>query len=94
MATLPFPDATGMSGGSSVTMLQRAHPFERRVHHDIKAYGLGHDVLLQSAESQADVERAVAARHQTGEAEALAVAPTAAPAATPSSSTPAAADSE
>eukprot|EP00965_Chrysotila_dentata_P078553 2588675-Pleurochrysis_carterae.AAC.2 len=90
----------------SVTMLQRAHPFGRRVHHDMKAYGLGDDALLQTAEVRADVarqyvhqsqeeaERAVATRHQTGAAEAPAVGPAAAPASTPSSSTSAAADSE
>eukprot|EP00965_Chrysotila_dentata_P010426 339417-Pleurochrysis_carterae.AAC.1 len=69
-------------------MLQQAHPFGRRVQNDMKAYGLGDDVVLRPpevreavarhyAQSQADVERAVAARHQAGEAEAPAVAPAA-----------------
>eukprot|EP00965_Chrysotila_dentata_P131522 4347693-Pleurochrysis_carterae.AAC.1 len=82
----------------SVTMLQRAHPFGRRVHYDMKAYHLGADALLQSTEvreaavshyiqSQAAVERAVATRYQVDAVEAPAVAPAVAQAAASSSST-------
>eukprot|EP00965_Chrysotila_dentata_P049631 1645347-Pleurochrysis_carterae.AAC.1 len=82
----------------SVAMLQRAHPFGRRVHHDMKAYHLGANALLQSVEareatanhyiqSQAAVERAVATRNQVDTVEAPAVESVAAPAAAPSSST-------
>eukprot|EP00965_Chrysotila_dentata_P102682 3390216-Pleurochrysis_carterae.AAC.1 len=76
-------------------MLQRAHPFRRRVHHDMKAYHLGNDALLQPVEireaaanhyiqSQAAVERAVANRDQEAMAEAPVEAPDDTPAAAPS----------
>eukprot|EP00965_Chrysotila_dentata_P033925 1130119-Pleurochrysis_carterae.AAC.2 len=75
----------------SVCLLQPAHPYGRRVHHDFKAYHLGQEVLLQPldareavtlqyAQVQADLQsQSEPARHQISEAEAPAATPAAAP---------------